>query len=188
MAARQFWLVKSEPDCFSIHDLAKSPAKTTCWSGVRNYQARNFMRDQMHVGDGVLFYHSGANPPAIAGTAIVAREAYPDSTARDPKDDHYDPASTAENPIWLMVDIKLDEIFDRPIQLDQLRGVKGLEKMELLRKGSRLSVQPVTAKEFELVLSLAHRKVANGAQRKGKKAKRSAKPATKATSTSSKTR
>lgn len=188
MAARQFWLVKSEPDCFSIHDLANSPAKTTCWSGVRNYQARNFMRDQMHVGDGVLFYHSGANPPAIAGTAIVVREAYPDSTAQDRNDDHYDPASTAENPIWVMVDIKLDEVFDAPIPLDQLRGVKGLEKMELLRKGSRLSVQPVTAKEFEIVLGLAHGGPGSGLGRKPAKTKRIARSVKKARSTSTKTR
>jgi predicted RNA-binding protein with PUA-like domain len=149
------WLVKSEPDCFSIHDLAAAPRQTTCWSGVRNFQARNFMRDDMALGDRVLFYHSGAEPPAIVGTAVVVREGYPDPTAWDPADDHYDPKASADNPIWQMVDIRLETIFDEPLALPLLRQVPGLKRMELLRKGSRLSVQPVTPAEFETVLGLA---------------------------------
>jgi predicted RNA-binding protein with PUA-like domain len=154
MASRQFWLVKSEPDCFSIHDLAGSAKKTTCWSGVRNYQARNFMRT-MKEGDGVLFYHSSADPPAVAGTATVVREAYPDHTALDPKDDHYDPKASRDNPIWEMVDIRLQEIFAEPVPIGRLRTVQELSGMELLRQGSRLSVQPVRPREFEIVIDLA---------------------------------
>ncbi len=149
-----FWLVKSEPDCFSIADLAASPRKTTGWSGVRNYQARNFMQ-AMRVGEKVLFHHSSADPPAVVGTAVVAREAYPDPTAWDRADDHFDPKASPENPIWQMVDLRLDEIFAEPLGLDRLRGIKQLAGMELLRKGSRLSVQPVTAAEFKAVLELA---------------------------------
>jgi predicted RNA-binding protein with PUA-like domain len=152
----RYWLIKSEPDSFSIHDLAKSPGQTTFWDGVRNYQARNFMRE-MKRGDGVLFYHSSTEPPAIAGTAVVAREAYPDYTARDPKNDHYDPKATINNPIWEMVDIKLARIFDRPLTIGELRGVKTLSKMELLRTGSRLSVQPVREQEWQAILALADR-------------------------------
>jgi predicted RNA-binding protein with PUA-like domain len=148
--SRSFWLVKSEPESFSIHDLAKCPRKTTCWSGVRNYQARNFMR-AMKVGDGVLFYHSSALPPAVVGTAVVAREAYADHTALDPKDDHYDPKATPDKPIWEMVDIRLEEIFDRSVPIGELRAANELTGMELLRTGSRLSVQPVRPKEFEIV-------------------------------------
>ena len=151
----KYWLLKSEPESFSIQDLAKSPKKTTCWSGVRNYQARNFMRDEMKVGDKVLFYHSSTDPPAIVGTAKIVKEGYPDPTAWDKSDDHYDPAASPENPRWSMVDIQLGEIFKTPLPLEQLRKVAALKKMELLRKGSRLSVQPVTEEEFEAVLKLA---------------------------------
>ncbi|HEY1783914.1 MAG TPA: EVE domain-containing protein [Pirellulales bacterium] len=154
--AERCWLLKTEPDCFSIRDLAASPRQTTCWSGVRNFQARNFMRDEMAVGDRVLFYHSNAEPPAIVGTAVVVRRGYPDHTAWDPKDvDHFDPKASADNPIWQMVDIRLESIFDEPLALPRLREVPGLKQMELLRKGSRLSVQPVTAAEFDIVLGLA---------------------------------
>jgi predicted RNA-binding protein with PUA-like domain len=147
--------VKSEPDCFSIHDLAAAPRQTTCWSGVRNFQARNFMRDDMQVGDGVLFYHSSADPPAVAGTAEIVRAAYPDHTAWDPRDEHFDAKASADNPTWQMVDIRLNVIFARPLPLAELRQVPELAKMELLRKGSRLSVQPVTKNEFAAVLKLA---------------------------------
>ncbi len=150
------WLVKTEPDCFSIADLARCPGQTTFWSGVRNYQARNFMRDQMKLGDRVLFYHSSADPPAVAGTAVIAREAYPDPTAWDERDDHFDPKASPENPIWQMVDIRLDEIFLVPVPIGSLRSVPALKDMELLRTGSRLSVQPVRPREFEEVLKLAH--------------------------------
>jgi predicted RNA-binding protein with PUA-like domain len=151
---RAYWLVKSEPDCFSIRHLAHSPRQTTCWSGVRNYQARNFMR-AMKVGDGVLFYHSSADPPAVAGTAVVARAAYPDHTALDARDDHYDPKATRENPIWEMVDIRLERIFDREVPIGELRALRELESMELLRQGSRLSVQPVRESEFRAIVALA---------------------------------
>jgi predicted RNA-binding protein with PUA-like domain len=151
----KYWLLKSEPESFSIQDLAKSPKKTTCWSGVRNYQARNYMRDEMKIGDRVLFYHSSADPTAIVGTAKIVKEGYPDPTAWDKNDDHYDPAASPENPRWSMVDIQLEEIFKKPLPLEQLRKVAALKKMELLRKGSRLSVQPVTKEEFEAVLKLA---------------------------------
>ncbi len=161
---RHCWLVKSEPDCFSIADLAAAPGGATCWSGVRNYQARNFMRDGMKLGDEVLYYHSNAEPPAIVGRAVVSREAYPDHTALDPADDHFDPKSSPENPIWQMVDIRYVEAFSRPLPLEALRGVKGLESMELLKRGSRLSVQPVAAKEFDIILSLAH--ASNGQSQK----------------------
>jgi predicted RNA-binding protein with PUA-like domain len=154
MAATQYWLMKTEPDSFSIQDLARSPRQTTCWDGVRNYQARNFMR-AMQPGDGVLFYHSSANPPAVVGTAVVVRAAYPDPTAWKPGDHHFDPKASPDNPIWDMVEIRLERIFDEPLGLDRLRGVKALAKMELLRKGSRLSVQPVSAGEFQTVLETA---------------------------------
>lgn len=150
----RYWLVKSEPTSFSIQDLAAAPKRTTCWDGVRNYQARNLM-SEMRVGDRVLFYHSSADPPAVVGTAKVVRDAYPDPTAWDPKDHHYDPKASPENPIWQMVDLQLDAIFKRPLPLDELRSVKALDGMELLRKGSRLSVQPVTPQQFATVLKLA---------------------------------
>ncbi len=159
---RPCWLVKTEPECFSIHDLAACPRQTTSWSGVRNYQARNFMRDQMQVGDRVLFYHSSVDPPAVAGTAEVARAAYADATAWDPKDQHYDPKASPDNPIWQMVDIRLDEIFSVPVPIGTLRTTPGLKAMELLRTGSRLSVQPVTPAEFDLVVSLAREAAGHG--------------------------
>jgi predicted RNA-binding protein with PUA-like domain len=151
MAARQYWLVKTEPTSFSIADLKKSPKQTTCWDGVRNYQARNFMR-AMHVGDGVLFYHSSCDPPSVVGACTVAREAYPDPTAWDKKDHHYDPKASPENPIWEMVDLKLDTIFAEPLPIDTLRTMKALDGMELLKRGSRLSVQPVTKAQFEAIV------------------------------------
>ena len=152
---RKYWLLKTEPESFSIQHLAKCPGQTTCWDGVRNYQARNFLRDEMKLGDRVLFYHSNADPPAIVGTAVVVREAYPDHTAWDKKHHHFDPKASPDNPMWQMVDIRLEKIFAQPIGLDVLREVPELKGMELLRKGSRLSVQPVRASEFETVLKLA---------------------------------
>lgn len=151
----KYWLLKTEPESFSIQDLAAATNQTTCWDGVRNYQARNFMRDEMRVGDRVLFYHSNANPPAIVGTAKVVREAYPDPTAWNKVNHHFDPKASPENPIWQMVDIQLDEIFPRPLGLDELRKVAAVKNMELLRRGSRLSVQPVSKHEFDAVLKLA---------------------------------
>ena len=146
--------MKTEPEVFSIDDLAAAPNQTTCWDGVRNYQARNFMRDQMRVGDPVLVYHSNANPSAVVGIAHVSALAYPDFTAFDPKDPHYDSKSKVETPRWFMVDIQLDSIFQQELSLQALREVKGLEAMELLRKGSRLSVQPVRREEFQIIRKL----------------------------------
>lgn len=154
MSDHNYWLVKTEPQAFSFDDLVASPGKTTGWDGVRNYQARNFMRDGMKKGDLVLFYHSSADPTAVMGVARVVREAYPDPTAFDPKDSHFDSKSKRDAPTWMMVDLQAVERFASPVPLGELRGVKGLEKMVLLQKGSRLSVQPVTAREFEIVRKL----------------------------------
>ena len=151
----KYWLVKTEPQSFSIQDLAASPRQTTHWDGVRNYQARNFMRDEMKVGDRVLFYHSSADPPAIVGTAEVVREAYPDPTAWDPSDSHFDPKASPDNPRWVMVDLKLDRIFKQPLALESLRNIVALKDMELLKRGSRLSVQPVRKAEFDAIVKLA---------------------------------
>ena len=152
---QKYWLLKTEPESFSIRDLAKAPNQTTCWDGVRNYQARNFLRDEMHLGDRVLVYHSSTDPPAVVGTAKIVRESYPDPTAWDKKDHHFDPASKPDNPRWFMVDIQLEQIFKTPLPLEQLRGIPALKEMELLRRGSRLSVQPVRKGEFAAILKLA---------------------------------
>jgi predicted RNA-binding protein with PUA-like domain len=149
--ARRHWLVKSEPDVFSFDDLLARPGRTTGWDGVRNYQARNFMRDDMKRGDLVFFYHSSADPTAIVGVAEVVREGYPDPTALDPKDPHFDPKSRADEPTWMMIDLRAIEPLAHPITLAELRAVKGLERMVLLQKGSRLSVQPVSAEEWEII-------------------------------------
>ncbi len=151
----RYWLVKSEPEVFSIDDLAKAKNKTTYWDGVRNYQARNTLRDLMKLGDRVLFYHSNATPPAIVGIARVVKEGYPDHTAIDPQDDHYDPKSKRENPTWYMVDIQFEEKFAQPLTLPMLKAEPSLEGMVLIQRGSRLSVQPVRPHEFEIVLQLA---------------------------------
>ena len=148
---RKFWLVKTEPESYCIDDLAREPGRTTCWDGVRNYQARNFLRE-MKLGEQVLIYHSSVNPPVVAGVAKVVREAYPDHTSWDPSNHHFDPKSTPEAPRWDMVDLQLEQIFSRPLPLDELRGIKALAGMELLRRGSRLSVQPVTASEFQAIM------------------------------------
>lgn len=150
----QYWLMKSEPDVFSVQDLARSPRRTTSWEGVRNYQARNFMR-AMRRGDGVLFYHSNAEPPAIVGVAKVVRTAYPDPTAFEKRSRYYDPGSRPSRPRWDMVDIQLVRRFRRPLALDRLRREPALAGMELLRRGSRLSVQPVRPAEWARVMALA---------------------------------
>lgn len=157
--ADQYWLLKSEPDCFSIDDLAAAPKRTTFWSGVRNFQARNFLRDQMRPGDRVLYYHSSADPPAVVGLATIVRPGYPDFTAEDPQDDHYDPKHTQSNPIWYMVDVRFDEKLSRPLSIGELRELPALKEMELLRKGSRLSVQPVRKAEFDAIVKRAAEKV-----------------------------
>jgi len=145
--------MKCEPDAYSIDDL-KRDGKTS-WEGVRNYQARNFMRDQMQIGDWVFFYHSNAEPSGIAGIAKVCKSGYTDATALDPKSKYFDEAATPSNPRWVMVDIQFIEKFPRLITLEDLRRQKSLAKMVVLQKGSRLSVQPVTAEEFDSVKLLA---------------------------------
>src|SRR5512147_2552085 len=150
---RCYWLMKSEPRVFSMDDLAKSPKQTASWDGVRNYQARNFMRE-MAVGDQVLFYNSNAQPPAVVGIAEVVRTAYPDETQFDKSSHHYDPASTPSAPRWDMVDIRYRQTFKTSLSLDRLRQEPKLKGMVLLQKGSRLSVQPVTKTEWAVVLKL----------------------------------
>jgi predicted RNA-binding protein with PUA-like domain len=152
MPARQYWLVKSEPEVFSFDDLLAAPGRTTHWDGVRNFAARNHLR-AMKKGDRVLFYHSSTKPTAVVGVAEVAREAYPDSTALDKKDPHFDPKSKPDDPTWFMVDIRAVEAFKRPVSLDEIKKVKELGKMALIRLG-RLSVQPVTPEEFAIVTKL----------------------------------
>ncbi|MDF0642935.1 MAG: EVE domain-containing protein [Nitrospira sp.] len=152
--SRRYWLVKSEPSVFSIRDLARSPKRRTSWEGVRNYQARNYMR-QMALGDRVLFYHSNADPPCVAGIGAVVRTAYPDDTQFDKASHHYDPGSSTANPRWDMVDIGYRREFPVALSLDRLRGEPDLQRMELLRRGSRLSVQPVTPSEWNCILRLA---------------------------------
>ena len=157
MAVR-YWLFKSEPEVFSIDHLARAPKQTTFWNGVRNYQARNLLRDDVQTGDGVLFYHSNADPPAAAGIAEVSRGGYPDKTQFDPKSEYYDPNATPDAPRWYMVDIRFTEKFVRPVPLDELRGVAALRDMVLLRRGSRLSVQPVTPDEWKTIVALGRRR------------------------------
>ena len=152
--AKQYWLLKSEPRSFSFDDLARSPKRTTCWEGVRNYQARNLLRE-MKKGDEAIFYHSNASPPAAVGTVTIVREAYPDAYQFDRKSRYHDASSDPENPRWLMVDVQYGAPFARALSLPELREQRALAKMELLRKGSRLSVQPVTPKEWRAVLRLA---------------------------------
>ena len=153
MPDRNYWLVKSEPGAFSFDDLSASPKKTTHWDGVRNFTARNNLQ-AMKKGDRVFFYHSNATPSAIVGIAEVVTEAYPDPTAFDAKDSHFDTKSKREDPTWFMVDLRAVEALRRPVSLDEVKKAKGLEKMALARLG-RLSVQPVTEKEWETVLKLA---------------------------------
>ncbi len=150
-----YWLFKSEPSSFSFDDLMQAPDQTTGWDGVRNYQARNFLRDEVKQGDGILFYHSGANPPCIAGIARVVQTAHPDPTAFDPKSKYFDPKSKRDEPIWFQVSIQAVEPLDPSLDLPKLRTIPELAEMELLRKGSRLSVQPVTPSEWKTILKLA---------------------------------
>ncbi len=147
----RYWLFKSEPECFSFQDLMAAPKRTTGWDGVRNYQARNFLRDDIKRGDKVLFYHSNAAPPGIAGIAEVVEESHPDSTAFDSADHHFDPKSDPKNPTWVQVTITGVRAIDPPLGLPSLRAVAELSGMELLRKGSRLSIQPVTDLEWAVI-------------------------------------
>jgi len=151
---RRYWLMKSEPEVFSIGDLKAAPGRTTMWDGVRNYQARNFLRDELAVGDGVLYYHSNAEPSGIAGEATVARAGYPDPTAFDPRDVHHDPKSDPARPTWYAVDVTFARACRPLITLARLRQVKALRTMLVLRRGMRLSVQPVTAAEWRAIMRL----------------------------------
>lgn len=148
----QYWLMKSEPDVFSIDDLKKQ--KQTTWDGVRNYQARNFMMKDMNVGDQVLFYHSNAKPPGIAGLATVGEKAEADPTQFDKKSEYHDPKATKESPRWFCVKVKYNKKFKELISLDELKSDKSLKDMLVVKKGQRLSIQPVDEKHFKHILSL----------------------------------
>ncbi len=152
MAERNYWLMKSEPDVYSIDDLRRD--RRTQWDGVRNFKARNYMRDEMKVGDGVLFYHSNADPRAVVGIARVAAPAHADPTQFDPRSDYHDPAAQPEAPRWFGVDVEFREKLARPVTLEQMRGRADLAGMALLKRGQRLSVQRVTAKEWRVVCKL----------------------------------
>ena len=149
-----YWLFKSEPDAFSIDDLGARPRKTESWDGIRNYQARNLLRDEVKKGDLGFFYHSSCAVPGIVGTFEVVREAYPDHTALDPQSKYYDPKATPEDPRWVMVDIKLKAKFPTIIPLQTLKTIESLAGMGLLRRGNRLSVQPVTAEEWQIIMAM----------------------------------
>lgn len=151
---RRYWLVKSEPDVFSFDDLMRAPKRTTQWNGVRNYVARNFLRDGMKLGDQVFFYHSSVNPQIIAGICEVVREGYPDSTALDPKHESFDEDSNPNDPTWFMVDLRAVEPLANPVTLTEIKARKELADMALLRIG-RLSVTPVRRKQYEIILEMA---------------------------------
>lgn len=156
---RQYWLFKSEPDVFSIDDLAAEKGKRTSWEGVRNYQVRNMLRDEISKGDGVLFYHSRTKPMVIAGTAEVVKAGYPDHFAFDPDHKYFDPKSDPDNPAWYMVDIRLTQIFDQPVTRDALKADQTASQMKVMSRGCRLSITPVTADEWKAVHKLAGAKV-----------------------------
>lgn len=149
-----YWLMKSEPSTFSIDDLKSRPDKTEPWDGVRNYQARNFLRDDMKKGDQIFFYHSNCAEPGIVGLAMVASASYPDPTAFDPEDSHYDPKSDADKPRWYLVDVKYKRKLKRTITLQELKQHHTLADMKLLQKGNRLSIMPVTKRQWDYILSL----------------------------------
>ncbi len=149
-----FWLMKSEPTCFSFDDLLTAPNKTAAWDGVRNYQARNFIRDGMKCGDKVIFFHSNCTPPHAIGVMQVVREAYLDSTAFDPESEHPDAKSTPKNPRWFVVDVQAERKFTRPVALAEMKNFVELADMQLLKIGNRLSVMPISEKHFELLCQL----------------------------------
>lgn len=158
-ARRRYWLFKSEPSVYSIDDLAEEPDRTTYWDGVRNYQARNILRDEIQRGDRVLFYHSNAKPMAVVGTAEVVRSGYPDHTAWDPRETYYDPKSDPENPRWYMVDVRLLQTFPEPVTREMLAEDRTAAGMMVLKRGARLSIQPVTEREWRAVHKIAGVKV-----------------------------
>lgn len=149
----RYWLLKSEPSTFSIVDLEQSKEKTTSWEGVRNYQARNFLRDEIKKGDLAFFYHSSCKEPGIVGIVKIIREGYPDKAALNPSSPYYDPRSSDINPIWYCVDVRLKTIFKHPMTLTALRKIHSLKNMQLLKKGNRLSVLPVTKQEWNVIFN-----------------------------------
>jgi predicted RNA-binding protein with PUA-like domain len=149
-----YWLMKSEPDVFSFKDLKSRPKKTEPWNGVRNYQARNFMRDEMKVGDLILFYHSSCEIPGVAGIAKVSSAPYPDSTQFDKKSEYFDPKATPENPRWILIDVSFEKDLRSFVSLEEIRNFPELSKMRLLQKGNRLSILPVSEEEFKFILKL----------------------------------
>ena len=154
MAEKRYWLFKSEPTNYSFQDLLNEEDRTAEWDGVRNYQVRNFMRDEMKVGDGVLFYHSSAKPTAVMGTACIVRESYPDSTAWEVGAKYYDPKSNPDDPTWLMVDIQADQEFTRPITLQEIKDNPKLQGMMVVKRGVRISIQPVEKKDWDEIVAL----------------------------------
>lgn len=152
----RFWLVKSEPTCYSIDDLKRD--KRTAWTGVRNYQARNFMRDGMKIGDLVLFHNSGSEPPGIAGVARVCSKPHADATAMDPKDQHFDPKSNEDDPIWMCVDLEFVRKFEDVISMAELKANKSIASMLVLQRGQRLSVMPVDEAHFRIVEQMAEKR------------------------------
>jgi predicted RNA-binding protein with PUA-like domain len=150
-----YWLMKSEPDVFSIDHLRKMPRKTEHWDGIRNYQARNFMRDAMKKGDLAFFYHSNCEEPGIVGIMEIASAAYPDHTAFEPGQKYFDEKSTPENPRWMMVDVKFKKKFKKNVSLASLKEEKKLSNMRLVQRGNRLSILPVTASEWKCILKMA---------------------------------
>jgi predicted RNA-binding protein with PUA-like domain len=152
----KFWLMKSEPEVFSFDDLKNAERKTTMWEGVRNYQARNFMRDEMRKGDAVLFYHSNCSQPGIVGLAeISSKAAYPDPTQFDPKSSYHDPKSGPGNPRWLVVDVRYKKALERPVTLSEIKSDPELSDMKVAQRGMRLSIQPVDEKHYKRILKLA---------------------------------
>ena len=151
----QYWLMKSEPETFSIDALQQAKNKTTGWEGVRNYQARNFMRDKMQIGDQAFFYHSNCKVPGIAGIVKVTSTSYPDHTQFDPESDYYDPKSVKEKPRWFMVDVQLVTKFKEFVPLSNLREDKKLHTMQILQRGNRLSITPVSNKEWQIILKMS---------------------------------
>ncbi len=156
MPERGYWLFKSEPSSYSFEDLMGEADHTAEWDGVRNFQARNYLRDEVKVGDGVLFYHSNITPPAVVGTALVVRDGYPDSTAWDPNSDHPDLKSTADKPVWFMVDIQGEAELPREVPLPELRATPALEKCSLFTR-PRLSIHPITPDEWRTILEMGGR-------------------------------
>jgi predicted RNA-binding protein with PUA-like domain len=150
---KNYWLFKTDPDDFSVEDLKKS--STVNWSGVRNYQARNFLRDEIKAGDEILFYHSNDDPPAIVALCKVVKEGYADDTQFDPEDEHFYPSAERDNPVWYQVDIQLTKELKKRVTLPQMKENKNLKDMRLLQRGNRLSVMPVTSEEFKVIKKMS---------------------------------